>query len=248
MGRTGVGGGYYGRRPGSVGRREGAFGKQKGTTVAHHRPDGMSFWLQMGNYERTRYRLVASFFPNRQGQLLDVGCHKGGLRKFLPPEIEYFGVDMIAENPHGAVVRVNLNKPVLPFEDASFDALVCTAVLEHVFYPLELLREMARVLKEEGRALVSVPNDRGLSSIFSALFLPVAPYEEQVHDHHWRFSVKTARAFVSREFQIEDEVYHFGPLYERYLRFLEWKPLCTEFFMLCRKKRRSGSAARGRAV
>lgn len=213
--------------------------------MAKAKPDSMSYYLEMGDYERTRYRLVASFFQNRPARLLDLGCHKGGLHKLLPPEIDYFGIDMIAEGFPRAV-RADLNEAVLPFEDASFDILVCTAVLEHVFYPLELLQEMARVLTDEGEALVSVPNDRGLSSIVSALFLPVAPYEHQVHGHHWRFSMKTARAFVGREFQIAEEAYHFGPLYERYLRFLEWKPLCTEFFMLCRKKRPSGSADRRR--
>ena len=198
----------------------------------------MSWCLGMGGYDQKRYGLVTGFFEGLRGRLLDVGCHKGGLRKFLPPTIEYVGVDLLPEAFPGAV-RTDLNDASLPFADESFDAATCTAVLEHVFHPLELLLEIARVLRPEGRALFSVPNDRGLLSIVSAVFLPVPPYEAQVQGHHWRFSRPTARALVEKAFEIEREAHHFGPHYNRSLPFLKFKPLCTELFMFCRKKPRT---------
>jgi len=195
----------------------------------------MGTWLNIARYESRRYGFVAGFFKGIQGRMLDVGCYKGGLRNHLPPYIEYVGADMVVEAFPGAV-RLDLNLPKLPFADASFDAVVCIAVLEHVLYPGELLTEMARVVKPQGQALFSLPNDRGLSSIVSAVFYPVPTYQQQVHGHHWRFSIASGRAFLEREFVIEREVPHFGPLYQRYLWFLKWRRLCTEMFWLCRPK------------
>jgi len=198
-------------------------------------PENMSRWLAVGDYERKRYGLVAGFFEGFRGRLLDVGCHKAGLRKFLGPDIEYVGVDNMAEGGPG-VMAVDLNEGKLPFADGAFGAVVCTATLEHLLRPLQLLREMARVLNDSGRILVSLPNDRGLSSIVSAVFFRIAPYEEQVYGHHWRFSRETGRAFISREFQVDREVPHFGPLYDRYLFFMKWPFLCTEWFTFAHKK------------
>ena len=44
-----------------------------------------------------------------------------------------------------------------PFEDASFDGVICNEVLEHVFNPDQFLREIFRVLKPSGDLLLSVP-------------------------------------------------------------------------------------------
>lgn len=52
---------------------------------------------------------------------------------------------------------------VLPFEDASFDLVICTEVLEHMLWPQNLLREMARVLRPNGSLIASVPNIASLS-------------------------------------------------------------------------------------
>ena len=45
----------------------------------------------------------------------------------------------------------------IPVPDAEFDALICTEVLEHVPYPIEALKEMARIVKPGGRVLLTAP-------------------------------------------------------------------------------------------
>lgn len=46
----------------------------------------------------------------------------------------------------------------MPFEDATFDACVSNWVLEHVEYPLDHFREVARVLRPAGVYCVRTPN------------------------------------------------------------------------------------------
>lgn len=50
----------------------------------------------------------------------------------------------------------------LPFDAASFDAIVCSSVLEYVADPSRVLGEFARVLRPFGKLIVSVPNRRAL--------------------------------------------------------------------------------------
>ncbi len=46
----------------------------------------------------------------------------------------------------------------LPFKDASFDKVICSEVLEHVPDDLHGIRELVRVLKDDGMLAVSVPS------------------------------------------------------------------------------------------
>jgi len=99
--------------------------------------------------------------------LLDVGCGRGAVAAALSPRFRrVHGVDGDAEQLEAAaargisVLRVDLDLEPLPFPDASFDAVVCLEVVEHVRDPAELTREAARVLRAGGRLYLSTPNIR----------------------------------------------------------------------------------------
>lgn len=213
----------------------GPFKKQNSSWEEQNKKEGMSKFLSMGKYEKRRYSFVASFFEDVKGKFLDVGCHSGALRNYLHQGLAYFGVDGL-DNNFENYIKVDLNNTKLPFEDKKFDAINCSAVLEHLFYPLELLKDMKRVLKDDGVMLVSLPNDKSLNALFCQLFVEIRPYDDNIYGHHWRFSIKTAREFFEKEFKIIKEAPEFGPLFRKYLPFLKFKPFCTEWFMLGVKK------------
>lgn len=87
------------------------------------------------------------------GRLLDVGCGAKPYKRFGTHTLEWIGLDA-ATNPdadeHGRAES-------MPFEDESFDTVLCTQVLEHVPEPNEVMRECARVLRKNGIAIFSVP-------------------------------------------------------------------------------------------
>jgi len=104
-------------------------------------------WETSINRER-RLRKIASYFSNRKGVLLDVGGHDAALRKFLPSTIKYINLDF--EKRKEVDIYWGLNKRKLPFKDSSIDYFVASEVLEHLFYPLDIIKELRRVLKPSG--------------------------------------------------------------------------------------------------
>jgi SAM-dependent methyltransferase len=54
---------------------------------------------------------------------------------------------------------LNVEKEDLPFEEGTFDYVLCTEVLEHLLYsPSKLLYNIHRVLRTEGELVLSTPN------------------------------------------------------------------------------------------
>lgn len=85
-------------------------------------------------------------------RVLDVGCGpKPYYPFFAPVASEYIGVDVV-ENP-----AAELLGPIeaLPVDDASFDVVLCTQVLEHCDDPAQAVRELRRVTAPGGRVLAS---------------------------------------------------------------------------------------------
>ncbi|HEY6394039.1 MAG TPA: class I SAM-dependent methyltransferase, partial [Candidatus Binataceae bacterium] len=78
-------------------------------------------------------------------------------------------VDIARRNAEEAGVDVDFrlgNASSMPFEDESFDFLVCCAAFKNFTQPLRALQEMYRVLKPGGRALViDLRRDASMDSI-----------------------------------------------------------------------------------
>jgi SAM-dependent methyltransferase len=102
--------------------------------------------------------------------MLDVGCSERPHAELFAPHVSrYVGLDyppaLLDKQPElweildraQGVVDVFGDGRALPFADCSFETVLSSEVLEHVMAPAEVVREMARVLKPEGKLLVTVP-------------------------------------------------------------------------------------------
>ena len=100
---------------------------------------------------------IVQFAPLLSGRLLDVGCGTIPYRSLFTVD-DYVGLDIDSEaSRKRGMADCLYDGGVFPYADASYDAVFCTQVLEHVFNPDEFLAEISRVLKFGGRLLLTVP-------------------------------------------------------------------------------------------
>jgi predicted SAM-dependent methyltransferase len=77
------------------------------------------------------------------------------LRKVLQrnEQIEYRSADLFMEDVDDKIDITNMNV----YPDESFDSFVCSHVLEHVDDDLKAMRELRRILKQDGWGIAMVP-------------------------------------------------------------------------------------------
>lgn len=93
-----------------------------------------------------------------KGKILDIGCGEKPFYPFVKDKVdEYIGVDH-PDTPHSkAYIDVFAPAHDLPFQDNYFDVVLLTQVIEHLETPLAVLKEIYRVLKEDGILIISWP-------------------------------------------------------------------------------------------
>jgi SAM-dependent methyltransferase len=91
-------------------------------------------------------------------RVLDVGCGLRPYERFFVGH-HYVGVDVAESGRKSSDKRADIyfNGLNLPIADKSYDAVICTQVLEHSLQPDVLVAEMFRTLRGGGTGLVTVP-------------------------------------------------------------------------------------------
>lgn len=109
-------------------------------------------------------RLVCTLKPQ---SMLDVGCGDGSLTVRFREELKVPFVAGLELSEDGAMMArkrdvnvhvVDFNSEGFPFLSDTFDFVLCSEVIEHLFDPDHLVQEISRTLKVGGILLLTTPN------------------------------------------------------------------------------------------
>jgi SAM-dependent methyltransferase len=107
------------------------------------------------------FKAVSNIFPFFYGKILDSGCGSMPYKELILSNdkvVDYVGLDIeTGLNYEDVKADVLWDGSIMPFEDASFDVVISTEVLEHVPNPDAYLAEVKRVLKPGGMFFFTVP-------------------------------------------------------------------------------------------
>lgn len=120
-----------------------------------------------GVTEQTLSLLCADTQGSKTGvKVLNVGCGRKGQMDYLNAlGYDAFGVDFDIEDDTERVKFHDLNtQDPLPFDAEFFDVIICQEIIEHIENPWLLMRKIKRVLKNNGRLILTVPNICSLAS------------------------------------------------------------------------------------
>jgi|GEM_PF-1825813 len=111
----------------------------------------------------------------RPVQVLDVGCGDGVYEKIISDEARrlavFDGIDISStqeQNTKGLFsdfFKINIDQEAIPTESEKYDVVICSEILEHLFFPDHALEEVARVLKKNGSVVITIPNAAAFRNI-----------------------------------------------------------------------------------
>jgi 2-polyprenyl-3-methyl-5-hydroxy-6-metoxy-1,4-benzoquinol methylase len=117
--------------------------------------------------KEARFRIISSLILSEHPKtVLDVGCGSGYLAFLLEqenPRILVHGFDVSLEALKLAIsldkkYKLDINYENIPENDSNYDMVVCSEVLEHLFNIQQCLMEINRILKHQGKVVITVPN------------------------------------------------------------------------------------------
>lgn len=151
----------------------------------YHKSSGITIDIQKGSkfkgkllnyFKKHKTKFLFRFFgipqiPQETIKILDIGCGSGYqllTLKELYPHLELYGIDIVKTENLPEIINfstVDLEKDNLPFEQESFDFIMCRGVIEHVNNPSKIFAEAYRVLKKGGKFYVLTEN-------WTSIFIP----------------------------------------------------------------------------
>ncbi len=122
-----------------------------------------SYWSATKIASELAFRCLSEVAPKHaHGRLLDLGCGAKPYAALFAPHVDsHFGVDFVGTSGlHcGTATKADLfvDGVETKLPEGSFDTVLCTQVLEHVFDTKAFVRECHRLLAKGGVGLFTVP-------------------------------------------------------------------------------------------
>ncbi len=165
---------------------------------------------------------LVSQIPYQPGKILDVGCATGNLGQEVidkkHPEI-YEGIEVvpsiakIAKKYLSKVYVGQAEEWLSKLKTGYYDWVILADSLEHTVDPWSILKEVNRILKEDGHIIVSLPNVRNLGVITEVLVKGTWNYKEMgiLDKGHLRFFTRKNILKMLSDYGFETELIYSNP-------------------------------------
>jgi ubiquinone/menaquinone biosynthesis C-methylase UbiE len=163
--------------------------------------------------QENRIKKLSSLIPIEIKNCIFIGCGQGdeisilNNRKKIP---NIYGIDISKTAiQHAKQKYPNINFVVgdacnLPFEDNSFDLIICSEVIEHLSSPDKLIDEINRVMENKGVLILSTSNWLSFYGLFRFLAEKLLRKKITAGDQpidHW-YTIKTINRILEKYFEI----------------------------------------------
>jgi SAM-dependent methyltransferase len=132
--------------------------------------------IEIDAYDQCQNKIIDILKKSKCANLLDIGCNDGTYTKKIGKSTkisELYGIEIDDKllklaNKNGInAIKGNINEK-FPFKDNFFDVVISNQVIEHLTNPDNMIKEIHRILKPGGFAIISTPN---LCSLHNRLFV-----------------------------------------------------------------------------
>lgn len=127
---------------------------------------GLKNNLLQSIWHRQKWSVLRKIISSQQFQsILDLGCASGTFTNHLTklfPQAKIYGVDVydsaikFAQKKYPYLNFIKADAHQLPFRESAFDLVICYETIEHVADPSLVLKEMRRILKKDGTAILAM--------------------------------------------------------------------------------------------
>lgn len=150
-----------------------------------------------------RVHTFRQHLPSGQAAILDLGCGPRPWFRYLEPaERERFSLTVIDQRAYPTItdgsvtfIQADVETP-LPFEAETFDFVTMLAVLEHLNNPAAVLGEIQRVLRPNGRLLLTTPTWRAKPILELLAFRLHLIDRREIADHKRYFNTSELRQLL----------------------------------------------------
>lgn len=120
-----------------------------------------------GYFDNPRAAYVEALPIDAKARILELGCGAGATGALALSSGkcgEYVGIELVREQAAIAAKRLStvyvgaIEEVELPYAPGSFDALICSEVLEHLAAPEPVVKRLVRLLRPGGLVFASSPN------------------------------------------------------------------------------------------
>jgi len=122
-------------------------------------------------------RVARMILEEPRGRLLDIGCGDGSFSsRFLAAGYSVYGLDLtedqvlLARSRGVQAIRHELGSGPIPYDDGTCDIVLAGEVIEHLVDTSSFLKEVHRILKSGGCAILTTPNLASFENRLRLLF------------------------------------------------------------------------------